>query len=272
MNNNGRGITLSDFQNGQTLVTYNDQAGWQTYGTGKTELVEFEYQGEDKSYLSLKGRRSDIARNDTALMAETKAEWTRSQTPEMLAERVFDLCEQYGEQATSNLHVELAMENIDPRLASALEVMARRPEGISFEEYQNTSDYKQLEGLLSNDGYSLDQAFTFQHIDDYEDAWLDVELSEQLHRVINKNPEALEEHYADKPWLREVVDLLEGRPDYTDSLIHRLTDATPEDLDAYERVQSLIRHKDISLDDIKDLSRPEPDVQSGSSLEVQLGR
>ena len=249
-------VSLTEFEAGKTLVTFNEEAGWSTYGTGSP--------AKGQSLQDYKTQKT-IERHDTALIAETKMDHLRELKPEAMADNLIEIYEQYGERLKVQGWLDLIRDDGNPAFAQAAQLLhdyqgeMPPPEELRQQVIDIVSETK-ARGLENQD---FEIAITEQDIfglDDTGATYLGDELKTVFDKLQDVDPSRLAEFQQENPWLTEAMDLMKGKSSWGDALkentdiVLNRTDATESpNYEAHSRLQDIVRNNDISMDALEKL-------------------
>jgi hypothetical protein len=270
-------VSLEDFEKGATLVTHNAESGWSTYGTGAPaqghDFLDFVDDPDNPGEMNLV--TNIIRRCDVNAIAEAKMEYTQNLEPEIIADQIIGIYEQYGEGIKVQGWIDGIRDgmyagdnNNNPAFAQAAQILhdykGTMPPPMQLrnsiiEIVKNSQDR-----ALTNKDYDLAITPEVVHM-------LDGPASRSLAADIqvalsNITPDELAALSADKPWLSEVHNLVEeiGNVPYgsnrynTKSAFDYAEEGDNSYLEAYNQIASIVRQQDITLSDLQDLQQPNP--------------
>ncbi len=274
-------VSLAEFEAGATLVTFSDESGWNTYGTGSPangrDLLDYDHE-RDELVCNL------IEHQDLALIQEQKMEHLHELRPAVIADRIIDLYEQYGTEDTSpyasdNIRVQGWLDGIrddgNPAFAQAAQLLQDYrgemppPESLR-QQIIDIVDRAQDRGLATN---NYDLAITEDDLFELErpaSASLAEDLKPVLDQLRDAQPSTLATLNEQNPWLPEAMALMDGKVSYGESFHKAYDENDRSHLDAYARLSDIVRDNDISLEDVEDLTdtakHVAPNVEKGLAM------
>ena len=253
-------VSLAEFEAGATLVTFEESAGWATYGTGSPANGKGLYQYDHQ--------RGDLVTNiiqeaDTELISQHKMEHLHSMTPEVMADQIIDMYEQYGDTIKIQGWIDMIRDDGNPAFAQAAQFLhdyeGEMPPPASLRnEIIDIVSEARTRGI-ANDNYDI--AITEEDLYDLENAAaasMAGDMKIIFERLNDADPAYLETVQAQFPWLERAMDLMEGRPSYFEAL----TGNNRDDREAYYALRDIVRNYDISEEDFDELYKAASQVQS----------
>lgn len=279
------GVSLAEFEAGATLVTYNEESGWSTYGTGAPaqgrnlmDFVDDPDRPGEKTFVE-----NIIERRDMDAIGEAKMEYAQNVNPEMVADQIIEMYAQYGDDMKVQAWIDdirdgrYPSDDGHPAFAQAAQIMQDYsgpmppPAQIRDRIMEIVADSQ--DRALASDNYDL--AITpeiLQRLDGPASNSLGADLKD----VINRLDSIPADQLTDKPWLTEVKALSDQIGDVpfaysrdSKTAFDYSEEGDSSYYDAYMQLASIVRQHDITREDLQDLQQSTP--QQTASIESTLG-
>ena len=261
-------VSLQDFENGATLVTYNNESGWSTYGTGSPaqgrDFMDFvdnpDAPGQQDLVCNI------IEQRDVSAMGKAKMDYVQSLNPEVVADQIIGIYNQYGDAVKVQGWIDGIRDGLfpgddnNPAFAQAAQIlhdydgpMPPPPEirARIVDIVDNAQDR-----ALNNNNYDL--AITPEVLHKLEGP-VSRSMARDLKVLADKmddlSAEKRQELLADKPWLTRVEALSDKIGDVSSlkALDISIDQGDSTYADQYEQIASIVRQHDVNQSDLSDI-------------------
>lgn len=263
------GVTLAEFQAGKTLVTFNEEAGWSTYGTGAPakgrNLDEFVYDPKTDTGHFV---RDEIEAADVSAIAKAKMDYVNSMSPEAVADQLIGIYHQYDDSVKIQAWIDdirdgmIPGDNTNPALAQAAQILhdyrglMPPPPEMRDRIIEIVRDAQSRAKTDNN----YDLAITpeaLQMLEEPAASKLASDIKEALDKL---SPDQIQSLSQTMPWLAEAVQINKriGNVPYgysrtEKSAFDHAHEGNETFLDAYSEIASLVKNNDISSEDLSAL-------------------